>query len=450
MSKLPADMPQEDVETKSLLTLILDKIAELWTNIQSGFTNLANHINDKTNEINENTTSLLNNINSNSSLPLNEQIANRPIVNVSGQWNSLDTKGGRITFFDCEYQENPSTYFVMNDKTGFYIWHHQKNYYGNMENNYILEKYELVLNKKITINSQKEDSKALKSLFSDWCFCNLENKSYGLFSKKEIRCLDDLTKVVISLPEEATIFYLKNESEVYFINTESILKKYHVEGLNSNLTIIRESMKSAIPMTGTAHMHWSYKEYWYYLDYERKINKINMNSYEIEVIETGFAISDKYNVWGDYSTPLVIFTSGANSVSATYDCNKNKFFRFQIGLSLPLLDTSEGNKENGISGILGCVAGFLIPSNISSYNYINRSYYRINIRKWDFRQYTIGEKNKLLFLKKGFKLKVPNFVEHFDPNSAIKTYVPLPEGIFIATEDCYIVDDGRIYTIEEV
>lgn len=30
MSKLPADMPQEDIETKSLLTLILEKITELW------------------------------------------------------------------------------------------------------------------------------------------------------------------------------------------------------------------------------------------------------------------------------------------------------------------------------------------------------------------------------------------------------------------------------------
>lgn len=49
MSKLPADMPQEDVETKSLLTLILDKIAELWTNIQSGFTNLTGSIEFKGN-----------------------------------------------------------------------------------------------------------------------------------------------------------------------------------------------------------------------------------------------------------------------------------------------------------------------------------------------------------------------------------------------------------------
>lgn len=52
MSKLPAEMPQEDVETKSLLTLILEKITELWVNIQSGFTNLTNHINAKTIQIN--------------------------------------------------------------------------------------------------------------------------------------------------------------------------------------------------------------------------------------------------------------------------------------------------------------------------------------------------------------------------------------------------------------
>jgi hypothetical protein len=368
---------------------------------------------------------------------INQQIEYRPLEIKSGFFNTLD-KDKYVSEISTHYDTSPTAYKGMNTDTDFYLVHY---YTGSSYDYYYLTKYNVESQSVMTAYSEKDDSSSVLNKITDWFFNKDDGILYVLISGTMIRKITDLKTTIITLPEQATIFYVK-DMFVFYMSSAKFKKFDRIEGKAEEIKTI-----TAAKGTGTStHCHWPYGSFWYFIGTNGNIYKINLTNYDTITISASIA---DYGILTDYERSTVLIHTGS-SISKEFDCKTDTMYSNSYSIAIPNLDPNEKINEKQVdsSDPRGFVKGNLIITNKMTRSTTSYLYGYHRLRSWQIDQFILGNR-KVLFLKKGLKVRTFGNILIYNASTMQLDKVILADGVYIANGDVYLVDDGQWLNIEE-